>query len=68
MIKEPWVCTPWLPLPAPLERVCYIETGWDGKGVGGPGFGCLVLPPSPKLGWRKQTKGNEGSPQPPTFQ
>lgn len=34
MKKEPWVCKPWLPLPAPLGRVCYIETGWDGVGVG----------------------------------
>lgn len=34
MKKEPWVCKPWLPLLAPLGRVCYIETGRDGVGVG----------------------------------
>lgn len=32
MKKEPWVCKLWLSLPAPRGRVCYVETGWDGKG------------------------------------
>lgn len=68
MKKEPWVCKLWLPLPAPLGRVCYIETGWDGKGVWSHGLGLQSCHLNPKLGWRKQIKGNEGTPQSPTFQ
>ncbi|EGW05274.1 hypothetical protein I79_005699 [Cricetulus griseus] len=28
---SPWVCNLWLPFLAPLGRVCYMETGWDGR-------------------------------------
>ena len=38
----------WLPFLAPLGRVCYMETGWDGR------KGATVLRVfSPKWGWRK---------------
>lgn len=67
MKKEPWVCKLWLSLPAPLGRVCYIETGWDGRGGRTQGLGLQAPHLSPKLGWRKQ-RAMEGTPQSPTFQ
>lgn len=42
MKKEPWVCKPWHPLPAPLGRGCYAEQAgmeWGSEvkvGVWGP--------------------------------
>lgn len=66
MKKEPWVCKLWLPLPAPLGRVCYIETGWDGKGRWESGFGSPVPPPKSQVGL-EETKGNGRHPSPQLF-
>lgn len=36
---RPWVCDLWLPFLAPPGRVCYMETGWDGRKEGSQSFG-----------------------------
>lgn len=57
MKKEPWVCKPWRPLPAPLGRGCYAGTGWDGMGVGRSRLESGVLPPKSHVGLEEASKG-----------
>lgn len=54
MVKEPWVCKRWLPLPAPLEgsatlRQAGMERGWAAQSLGLPS--CHQVP-----GWAGGSK------------
>lgn len=59
MQKGPWDCNLWLPLPAPLGRLCYMETGWDGRG--GPGV--QVSSPTTSPGRAEKSEHEGTSPQ-----